>query len=437
MSYAIMRFAKIKAGTVVACQKHNERENKNYSNEDINLELTHENYHLVECKNYKSAINKQIEERYLSMRSIRKDAVVGVEVIFTSDNEFFKKLSKEDERIYFEKSLEFLKDFVGEKNIISATIHKDEKTPHMHCIFTPIDNEGRLKYKSFINGRNDLIKLQDNYHKHISKFFELERGKSSKETGRVHLSVADYKLETAVKERELELENVTKNTEEIKSKNKDLEFKKNELEEQQNNVNLALEELKKFSEKIENDKKEKEKLEKLVLKLKERLTAENEKLNYIDNIMSNVEEKKSLFKDEVKISMDKELFKSLVSFARDGENYYKEKIEAKQKIVKLGTDYLTLSDKYKDLEGTVKYYKNLSSSFEKDTRALSKSVDLLKKDREKSMELSLQKDSYIEKLERAVPKEVLKKIREEIDRERNPWGTKLKKDKDRGFGLGD
>ena len=64
-------------------------------------------------------------------------------------------------------------------------------------------------------------------------------------------------------------------------------------------------------------------------------------------------------------------------------------------------------------------------------------MDLLKKDREKSMELSLQKDSYIEKLERAVPKEVLKKIREEIDREGNPWGTKLKKDKDRGFGLGD
>ena len=110
---------------------------------------------------------------------------------------------------------------------------------------------------------------------------------------------------------------------------------------------MALEELKKFSEKIENDKKEKEKLEKLVLKLKERLTAENEKLNYIDNIMSNVEEKKSLFKDEVKISMDKELFKSLVSFARDGENYYKEKLKVNQKFVKLGTDYLTLSDRYR------------------------------------------------------------------------------------------
>ena len=62
-------------------------------------------------------------------------------------------------------------------------------------------------------------------------------------------------------------------------------------------------------------------------------------------------------------------------------------------------------------------------------------MDLLKKDREKNLENSLLKDSYIEKLEKAIPKEVLKKIKEELDKERNPWG--IKKAKDRGFGLGD
>ena len=218
MSFAIMRLSKIKATNIIGVDKHNERKNKNYSNEDINQELTHLNYDLIKCSSYKKKINEELEKRYTSSRSIRTDAVLGVEVIFTSDNEFFKKLTPKQERLYFEKSLEFLKEFAGEKNVISATVHKDETTPHMHCVFTPITDDGRLHFRSFVDGKFEMKKLQDRYYAKMKEFFpELERGKSSEETQRKHLSVEQYKLEKEkekLNEIKTDLENVKKEQQE-------------------------------------------------------------------------------------------------------------------------------------------------------------------------------------------------------------------------------
>ena len=110
MSYAIMRMEKRNAGNIIGMFKHNERKNENYSNEDINRELSSLNYQLIECDSYKEKINQEIKERYKVNKSIRKDAVLCVETVFTSDKEFFDKLTPEQERIYFEKSVEFLKE---------------------------------------------------------------------------------------------------------------------------------------------------------------------------------------------------------------------------------------------------------------------------------------------------------------------------------------
>lgn len=284
MSFAIMRVAKVKAGNICGTDKHNERKNKNYSNEDINTELSHLNYHLIECDSYKSAINKQLEERYTSSRSIRKDAVLGVEVLFTSDNEFFKKLTPEQERLYFEKSLEFLKDFVGEKNVISATVHKDETTPHLHCIFTPITNDGRLHYKSFIDGRLEMKKLQDNYYKFITKYFDLERGKDSQETKRKHLSVEEFKLK----------------------------------------------ELKKDLFKLQNEKKD---IEKRIKNLENQITNYDE----VKTIVENIEDRKALFSDNYKLKKDELITLSALATSSEknkGEiqNLKDEKINLEKKL---------------------------------------------------------------------------------------------------------
>ena len=221
MSYCIMRLEKRKANNITGMQIHNDRATENHSNEDINKELSHLNYDLIECPSYKKKINEELEKRYKVNKSLRKDATLGVEVIFTSDKDFFDKLTPEQERLYFEKSLEFLKEFAGEKNVISATVHKDETTPHLHAVFMPLTDDGRLNYKDFINTKYDLINLQDKYHEKMREYFpELERGKSSKETKKKHLSVEDFKLkqlekdleklQKEKKETEIQIQNVEK-----------------------------------------------------------------------------------------------------------------------------------------------------------------------------------------------------------------------------------
>lgn len=435
MSYAIMRIAKVKAPNIGGVDKHNERKNKNYSNEDINTELTHLNYSLIECESYKSAINEQIQERYTSSRSIRKDAVVGVEVLFTSDKEFFDKLTPEQERLYFEKSLEFLKDFAGEKNVISAVVHKDEKTPHLHCLFTPITNDGRLHFKSFVDGKFEMQKLQDRYYNHISQYFDLERGKSAEQTKRKHLSVTEYKLETAINERELELERVSKNTEEIKSKNSDLETQKNELETQQNNINQALKDLEEFSKSLEKKKQEKEKEEKRNQELKEKLTLENEKFLKIEDIKNSVVEKKGFLDKEVKVTLSKDEYNSLMTYAVNGEKFNNKKNEMITKYNKLVDKYNSLLEKNNLLSVNLNNEKLLSSSLADENRDLENKLKISNSKNKKEFEKSMDREIYIEKLEKALPKEKVKEIKQEIENEKNSWSKTISHNK--GFDITD
>ena len=200
MSYAIMRAEKLKTHQIHFSQNHNERNHKSYSNEDINLEKTKDNYHLIESKNYSRDTEYIIQKNYKSTKTIRKDAVKNVELIFTSDKDFFDKLTPEDERKFFEKSLEFAQEYFGEKNIFSAIVHKDETTPHMHINLVPITKEGKLSAKEVVGNRKDLEQMQDKYFQKISKSFpELERGKKKEITNKIHKTLDEFKKETSEK----------------------------------------------------------------------------------------------------------------------------------------------------------------------------------------------------------------------------------------------
>lgn len=342
MSYAIMRMEKRNASNIVGMFKHNERKNENYSNEDINRELSSQNYQLIECDSYKEKINQEIKERYKVNKSIRKDAVLCVETVFTSDKEFFDKLTPEQEKIYFEKSVEFLKEQFGEKNIIFATVHKDETIPHLHAGFIPMTDDGRLSYKNFVNSKYDLIKLQDKYFEKMVEFFpELERGQNSKETKARHLANQEYKIQQKEKAMELQLEQINKNAMELEEKKKKLEAKK------------------------------------------ERLKLEDEKLYELDNVLKHVEEKKKLFKNETIVSMDKEIYKSLLKYAREGEGYLKKLLKLEKNVEKLEKENLnylvenkSLSDRNMVLES-----KKISLELElQEYRLLSKNLGELLQD---------------------------------------------------------
>ena len=176
MSYAIMRINKCKAGAVGRLAKHHEREKKEYkSNPDIDLTRTSENFHIKgPPESYKGFIDARIQEVGCK---VRKDSVVMQDSICTASPEFFQGKSLYETSFFFRRAYEFYAQTFGEENIISAVVHLDEKTPHMHICFVPITKDGRLSSKTIIGGPQGLVKLQDMFYEHMSVYFpELKRG---------------------------------------------------------------------------------------------------------------------------------------------------------------------------------------------------------------------------------------------------------------------
>ncbi|OQR53129.1 hypothetical protein CDB3_31910 [Bacillus sp. CDB3] len=95
-----------------------------------------------------------------------------------------------------------MKKEYGEQNVIHATVHKDEMTPHMHCAIVPITEDGRLSAKEYFAKRQQLIALQDNFQKYMVEHgFDLKRGVLS---SKKHIEMGCMKAEEVVGNGKLE-----------------------------------------------------------------------------------------------------------------------------------------------------------------------------------------------------------------------------------------
>ena len=185
--YGILRFAKYKGPEIGRIEAHNERTKENYaSNPDVDTERSKYNFHLVKPKGkYRAEAEKQIAE--VGCRT-RTDSVRVVETLITASPEFFKDKKKAQVKEYFEHALKFILKHVPQERILSAVIHVDEKTPHMHLSFVPITDDGRLSAKDVVGNRKKLTWWQDEFWKHmVKKYPDMERGESASETGREHI----------------------------------------------------------------------------------------------------------------------------------------------------------------------------------------------------------------------------------------------------------
>lgn len=215
MSYAIFRTQKMQSTVINKCQRHNQRENKNYSNKEIDSDKTRLNYDLHNDKNIKyiDKINEKINERYKGKRSVRKDAVLNIECLITSDSDFFNRIGTNETKRYFQEAYEFVKSEFGNENIVYATVHLDESTPHMHLGVTPITSDGRLSAKCWLDGKKKLTELQNRFYEHMTnKNFQLERGISSNETNTKNIKIQDLKKQSLD-----ELNQINKKLEEMKN----------------------------------------------------------------------------------------------------------------------------------------------------------------------------------------------------------------------------
>ena len=153
--HAILRFAKYKGPTISRIEAHNERTKEFYaSNPDIKTELSKYNFHLVKPKGkYRTEADRMIREAGCKAR---KDSVRLVETLITASPEFFAGKKPGEIRDFFEYALKFLKIKQAEETIVSAVVHVDEKTPHMHLCFVPITADGRLSAKEIVGNKKKL-----------------------------------------------------------------------------------------------------------------------------------------------------------------------------------------------------------------------------------------------------------------------------------------
>ena len=147
---------------------------------------SHLNFHLVTPqRKYRAEPEKQIAEAGCRTRS---DSVRVVEALVTASPEFFKGKKKAEVRAYFTEALAFIEKYQAKGTIISAVVHMDEKTPHMHLCFVPLTEDKRLSAKEIVGNKKKLTQWQDRFWEHmVKKYPDLERGESASETGRDHI----------------------------------------------------------------------------------------------------------------------------------------------------------------------------------------------------------------------------------------------------------
>ena len=212
MSFVVARMVKIKSHDVKGIQFHNQREKESRTNPDIDPANRHLNYDLVNAEkiDYNKRVKEIIGSQKIGERKTRKDAVLVNELLITSDTVFFDKLTPDKQKQFFEESCTLFSERYGKQNVAYATVHNDERTPHLHLGIVPM-RDGKLQGKNIFN-RQELLWIQDEFPKHMQKLgFDIERGE--KGSKREHIETQKFKantLDQQVKDLETKLQDVTK-----------------------------------------------------------------------------------------------------------------------------------------------------------------------------------------------------------------------------------
>ena len=237
MSYAIFRVEPIyKLSDLAQIGSHNKREKKAYkSNPDIDITKTKNNIELVPLsekyikgfynltKEYKKEHDKRMEtmrdDRKKTFKQMVDDAnnVVADEMIFTSDSDFFKDMNKRQIKKWADTCMDFVYEDLGytKEQILHATLHLDETTPHIHCVVVPLirkydkrsnSEKYTISKKQYIKSSAHLSELQDKYHQRlIDKSFDLKRG--VKNSDNEHISIKEFKKITKKLDTRMEKQN--------------------------------------------------------------------------------------------------------------------------------------------------------------------------------------------------------------------------------------
>ena len=182
---------------IAPVEQENERdETYRAGNPQIDKTQTGDNYHIIKRqRSYTQFINDKIEALDLPTK-VRKDAVLMCSFVVGSDRKFFSELSPSEQRQFFVDCTRFFAERYGEGNIISAIVHMDETTPHLHLNLIPIAG-GRLCAKKLFD-RKALTALQTDLYREVGVKWNLQRGKEGSQAK--HLDTAEFKAKKIVEQ---------------------------------------------------------------------------------------------------------------------------------------------------------------------------------------------------------------------------------------------
>ena len=252
MAQSVVRNAKYRRGGLSIRQRHNERQNMDYMNDDIVKDRAAYNVHFKQATgSYEQMFDGMVADGAISTRGLQKDAFIVDELVFDVNTAYFESGGGYDYAVsFFEEAYRCaVNEIGGEEYVLSAVMHADERNKavseqlgrdvyhyHLHVVYVPVvdkeiyfkknnkDPEKAGKLREVIKqvshskkwpklkqldelgevvrnekGKPILVNsysiLQDSYHDHMTQagFIGFERGErgSTKE----HLTVLEFKAQ--------------------------------------------------------------------------------------------------------------------------------------------------------------------------------------------------------------------------------------------------
>ena len=335
MSYTVLHLEKAK-GNDSAMSAHIERtihpKNADASRSHLNKELI---IYPESVKNRTSAIQYRLDNAHLK-RKIGTNQVRAIRVLLSGTHEVMKTIEENKQlNNWCNDNLNWIKETFGEENLVSAVLHMDEKTPHIHATVIPIVSGERRKAKKEntdsykkknqnsnrlcaddVMARNKLKHYQNTYATVMAKY-GLRRGIEGSEAK--HISTAEYYRNLHLQNQQLEQEKNIKQSE-LKSIEKNISSKrifenftnvitgsKTKKLEQEN------EQIKKEMISFKNQKeREQGKLQESVSKLESTVEKQNKIFDKIAQYQPDIKDSLAIIIECEKMGMPPELIKTLL-----------------------------------------------------------------------------------------------------------------------------
>lgn len=199
--FCVMNIQKRKKNDITGIQREATRTATDYNNQ-VKPGMDALNVNLIQSNNWMQDIQNEINRAGAKTRS---NSVVALDAIYTASKDFFKDKSNEECNQYFRDCLQFHQKKFG--HVVSAVVHYDETTPHLHILSVPLTHDGRLSAREIVGNRANLSRMQTEFFEQVGKGYGLERGvQMDGQEKKKHITAQEWQLRQVKQEKAAELE---------------------------------------------------------------------------------------------------------------------------------------------------------------------------------------------------------------------------------------